>query len=151
MEPREMINSMDKRFALFGYFFAMSNRLQTVGDRFYEEIKITCKQFFLMICLRLFENGAPTINELSEIMGCSHQNVKSIAGKLEEKGYLEISPDSDDARKLRIRLTNKADSLAKKYQKKELDFIDMLFTGISDKQIETTFKTLEKMEENISE
>ncbi len=149
MEPREMINSMDKRFALFGYFFAMSNRLQTVGDRFYEEI--TCKQFFLMICLRLFENGAPTINELSEIMGCSHQNVKSIAGKLEEKGYLEIRPDSDDARKLRIRLTNKADSLAKKYQKKELDFIDMLFTGISDKQIETTFKTLEKMEENISE
>ena len=149
MEPREMINSMDKRFALFGYFFAMSNRLQTVGDRFYEEI--TCKQFFLMICLRLFENGAPTINELSEIMGCSHQNVKSIAGKLEEKGYLEISPDSDDARKLRIRLTSKADSLAKKYQKKELDFIDMLFTGISDKQIETTFKTLEKMEENINE
>ena len=149
MEPREMINSMDKRFALFGYFFAMSNRLQTVGDRFYEEI--TCKQFFLMICLRLFENGAPTINELSEIMGCSHQNVKSIAGKLEEKGYLEIRPDSDDARKLRIYLTNKADSLAKKYQKKELDFIDMLFTGISDKQIETTFKTLEKMEENINE
>ena len=149
MEPREMINSMDKRFALFGYFFAMSNRLQTVGDRFYEEI--TCKQFFLMICLRLFENGAPTINELSELMGCSHQNVKSIAGKLEEKGYLEIRPDSDDARKLRIRLTNKADSLAKKYQKKELDFIDMLFTGISDKQIETTFKTLEKMEENINE
>jgi DNA-binding MarR family transcriptional regulator len=149
MEPREMINSMDKRFALFGYFFAMSNRLQTVGDRFYEEI--TCKQFFLMICLRLFENGAPTINELSEIMGCSHQNVKSIAGKLEEKGYLEIRPDSDDARKLRIRLTNKADRLAKKYQKKELDFIDMLFTGISDKQIETTFKTLEKMEENINE
>ena len=149
MEPREMINSMDKRFALFGYFFAMSNRLQTVGDRFYEEI--TCKQFFLMICLRLFENGAPTINELSEIMGCSHQNVKSIAGKLEEKGYLEIRPDSDDARKLRIRLTNKADSLAQKYQKKELDFIDMLFTGISDKQIETTFKTLEKMEENINE
>lgn len=149
MEPREMINSMDKRFALFGYFFAMSNRLQTVGDRFYEEI--TCKQFFLMICLRLFENGAPTINELSEIMGCSHQNVKSIAGKLEEKGYLEIRPDSDDARKLRIRLTRKADSLAKKYQKKELDFIDMLFTGISDKQIETTFKTLEKMEENINE
>ena len=149
MEPREMINSMDQRFALFGYFFAMSNRLQTVGDRFYEEI--TCKQFFLMICLRLFENGAPTINELSEIMGCSHQNVKSIAGKLEEKGYLEIRPDSDDARKLRIRLTNKADSLAKKYQKKELDFIDMLFTGISDKQIETTFKTLEKMEENINE
>ena len=118
MEPREMINSMDKRFALFGYFFAMSNRLQTVGDRFYEEI--TCKQFFLMICLRLFENGAPTINELSEIMGCSHQNVKSIAGKLEEKGYLEIRPDSDDARKLRIRLTNKADSLAKKYQKKDI-------------------------------
>lgn len=149
MEPREMINSMDKRFALFGYFFAMSNRLQTVGDRFYEEI--TCKQFFLMICLRLFENGAPTINELSEIMGCSHQNVKSIAGKLEEKGYLEIRPDSDDARKLRICLTKKADSLAKKYQKKELDFIDMLFTGISDKQIETTFKTLEKMEENINE
>ena len=149
MEPREMINSMDKRFALFGYFFAMSNRLQTVGDRFYEEI--TCKQFFLMICLRLFENGAPTLTELSEIMGCSHQNVKSIAGKLEEKGYLEIRPDSDDARKLRIRLTNQADSLAKKYQKKELDFIDMLFTGISDKQIEATFKTLEKMEENINE
>ena len=132
MEPREMINSMDKRFALFGYFFAMSNRLQTVGDRFYEEI--TCKQFFLMICLRLFENGAPTINELSEIMGCSHQNVKSIAGKLEEKGYLEIRPDSDDARKLRIRLTNKADSLAKKYQKKDLIPKSQLIKFINSKK-----------------
>jgi len=58
MNANEVINMMDAKYALFGLFFAFNNRLQTVGDMFYEEI--TCKQFFLLACMNLYTEEAPT-------------------------------------------------------------------------------------------
>lgn len=64
------------------------------------------------------------------------------------KPYFAIVVDEDNF--IKIYILSK-DHLLELFPMKEVDFIDMLFTGISDKQIETTFKTLEKMEENINE
>lgn len=67
---------------LIGLLSAFENRFQTVADSFFEEI--TWKQFFAIICINLCKDN-PTINELSEVMGSSHQNVKQILIKLEKK------------------------------------------------------------------
>ena len=98
MEREMLLQGMDTRYALFGTFFAFHNRLQATGDAFYQEI--TCKQFFLIICLELFGENAPTIRELAEVMGSSHQNVKQIADKLERSGFIrqtEYAPFSASA------------------------------------------------------
>ena len=79
MNANEVINMMDAKYALFGLFFAFNNRLQTVGDMFYEEI--TCKQFFLLACMNLYPDEAPTANELAKTMGTTRQNVKEILEK----------------------------------------------------------------------
>ena len=39
---------------------------------------ITCKQFFLLACMNLFQGEAPTVQDLAQVMGSSHQNVKQI-------------------------------------------------------------------------
>lgn len=81
-------------------FFAFHNRLQAVGDSFYEEI--TCKQFFLIACMNLFQDEAPTANELAKTMGCTRQNVKEILNSLEKKQFIQLEVDEKDRRKQRI-------------------------------------------------
>lgn len=63
---------------LLGLLSAFENRYQAKADSFFKEI--TWKQFFAIICIQMCKEN-PTINELSDIMGSSHQNVKQILNK----------------------------------------------------------------------
>lgn len=149
MDREKMLEGMDSQHALFGMFFAFGNRLQVAGDSFYEEI--TCKQFFLLICLSLFREEAPTINQLSEVMGSSHQNVKQIINKLEQKGYIEVKSDPKDKRKMRIYQTGMMNELKDKYKKQENMFMQHLYQGLSQQQIDETLKVIKIMEKNLIE
>ena len=73
------LKDMDNAHFLIGLLNAMMNNFQTVGDTFFEEM--SWKQCFVMICIGLFEEP-PTLKELSELMGSSHQNVKKMVEKL---------------------------------------------------------------------
>ena len=147
LSPRDVVAEMDGRYALFGLLFAFQNRLQAVGDTFYDEI--TCKQFFLMACMNLFQGEAPTVQDLAQVMGSSHQNVKQILNKLEQKGFVKVEPDAEDRRKLRISLTEYAMATGEKYRLKEEEFMNGLFEGLETEEIRRAFFTLAKMEENL--
>ena len=138
---------IEHKYALFGLFFAFHNRLQATGDSFYEEI--TCKQFFLMACMNLFPDEPPTMNDLSKIMGCSRQNVKQIVKSLENKGFLKLAIDENDRRKQQIFMMEKAFSMAEKYHEKETQFMNMLFNGISNEEIDSTYSVISKIENNL--
>ncbi|MCQ2576428.1 MAG: MarR family transcriptional regulator [Treponema sp.] len=143
----DVLNIMPPQHGLFGLLFAFMNRLQAVGDSFYEEI--TCKQFFLMACMNLFREEAPTANQLCQVMGCSRQNVKEILNSLVKKELIALNQDSADKRKQRIYLTEKAMVMAAKYQQKEMAFMDLLYKDISDEEIRVVFKIISRMEENL--
>lgn len=143
----DVFEMIEHKYALFGLFFAFHNRLQTTGDSFYEEI--TCKQFFLMACMNLFPDEPPTMNDLSKIMGCSRQNVKQIVKSLESKGFLKLAIDENDRRKQQIFMTEKAFYMAEKYHEKETQFMNMLFNGISNEEIDSTYSVISKIENNL--
>ena len=143
----EVLARMPPEFGLFGLLFAFMNRLQTVGDAFYEEI--TCKQFFLLACLNLYPDEEPTANELAETMGCSRQNVKQILDSLCKKEILVLIQDKNDKRKQRIHRTKKCEKLAAKYSQKEQEFMQLLYAGVSEKEMVSVFKTISKMENNL--
>lgn len=147
LSPRDVVAEMDGRYALFGLLFALQNRLQAVGDTFYEEI--TCKQFFLMACMNLFQGETPTVQDLAEVMGSSHQNVKQILNKLEQKGVVKVETDELDRRKLRISLTTYAAEMGERYRAKEEEFMNGLFEGVEADEAKQAFLTLSKMEENL--
>lgn len=147
MDRDELLVGMDNERILFGLFFAFGNRLQAAGDTFYDEI--TCKQFFLLICLSLFQDEAPTVNQLSEVMGSSHQNVKQLINKLEEKGFLQTVSDQVDKRKMRIIQTDKMAELKVKYEKQEMAFMEQLYSGLTPQQIASTLQVIKIMENNL--
>ena len=143
----QVLNIMPPQYGLFGLLFAFMNRLQVTGDSFYEEI--TCKQFFLMACMNLFPDEAPTANQLAQVMGCSRQNVKEVLNSLCKKGLVVLHQDENDRRKQRICLTKKANQMSEKYEQKEQAFMELLYKDISDDEIRAVYKIISRMEENL--
>lgn len=147
IDRKGLTKGMDTKRRLFGTFFAFGNRLQAAGDSFYEEI--TCKQFFLLICLSLFRDMPPTINQLSEVMGSSHQNVKQIINKLERTGFVTTFCDKEDKRKLRVMTTDKEKQIGEKNREREIRFMSLLFDGVTQEDAESTLRVIEKIEDNL--
>lgn len=131
---------------LIGLLSAFENRFQAVADSFFEEI--TWKQFFAIICINLCRES-PTINELSEVMGSSHQNVKQILLKLEKKGFVEMIVDEKDRRKQRIVTTKKCEDFCQRNDQGSKIQMNKIFEGISQEQLITTIQTISQMERNL--
>ena len=136
---------------LLGLLSAFDNRYQAAADEYLKEI--TWKQFFAIICINLCKE-APTINELSDVMGSSHQNVKQILLKLEKKGFVTAVPDEKDKRKQRIFVTDKCRTFLEQNDnngQQSQYVIGRIFDGIDEKSLQTTIQTIMKMERNLSE
>lgn len=139
-------SDMPPQAFLLGLLSAFDNRYQACGEKFYE--KITWKQFFAIICINLCKEN-PTINELSNIMGSSHQNVKQILLKLEKIGFIKMLWDEKDKRKQRIFLTKDCLDFCKKNDKANQEIICKIFNGVDDNALKITIQTILKMEDNL--
>lgn len=148
MDRDKMLEKIDTKRALFGMLFALDNNLQAAGDTFYEEI--SAKQFYILMCLYLFQGNNPTIGELSEIAGSSHQNVKQIVNKLEKTGLIKTYSDPEDRRKLRIMYTGEMIAFSEKYSSQENEFMDRFYQGVSNDEIVVTYETISKIEKNLT-
>ena len=135
---------------LLGLLSAFDNRYQAAADAFFKEI--TWKQFFAIICISLCKE-APTINELSDVMGSSHQNVKQILLRLEKKGFIQTIADEKDKRKQRIVVTDQARAFLEENDnngQQSKYIIGRIFEGIDEKNLTTTIQTIMRMEKNLS-
>ncbi|MBE6015658.1 MAG: MarR family transcriptional regulator [Lachnospiraceae bacterium] len=135
---------------LLGLLSAFDNRYQAAADVYFNEI--TWKQFFAIICINLCK-APPTLNELSEIMGSSHQNVKQILLKLEKKGFVSTISDEKDKRKQRVLVTDKCKEFLEQNDKdgrQSSYVIGRIFSGIDEKSLQITIETIMKMERNLS-
>ncbi len=136
---------------LLGLLSAFDNRYQAAADAYFKEI--TWKQFFAIICINLCEEP-PTLNDLSDVMGSSHQNVKQILLKLEKKGFISTAPDEKDKRKQRIFVTEKCKTFLEQNDnngQQSLYIMGRIFDGIDEKSLQTTIQTIMKMERNLCE
>lgn len=135
-------------YFLIGLLSAFENRFQAVADA--EMKELSWKQFFAMICVNLCKE-APTVKELAEIMGSSHQNVKQILIKLEKKGFVSVEEDAEDRRKQRIRLTQYAAQFCAQNDDRSMQLLQRMFQGVSEEQLQITIQTLLQLESNLKE
>ena len=139
-------NGIEPSYFLLGLLSAFDNRFQAVADKTMKEI--SWKQFFAVICINLCKEN-PSIKELAEIMGSSHQNVKQILLKLEKKGFVNINTDSGDKRKQRIELTEYCKEFCQKNDDMSSQIMKQMFDGISEEQIMVTIQTIIQIENNL--
>lgn len=140
-------DGIDLSYFLIGLLSAFNNRFQAFADKFLGEL--SWKQFFAIICINLC-NGKPTINELAEILGSSHQNVKQILLKLEKKNFINIVIDAADKRKQRIELTDYCRDYCNRNDSSSNKIMSLMFEGISKDELQMTIQTIMKIEGNIN-
>ena len=147
MKELERLDDIDKRYRIFGMIFLLSNKLETIGNSFLGEL--TTKQWFFMLTLTTFFESPPTLSQLANQMGTSHQNSKQLAIRLQEKGFLIIKKDERDNRALRIFSTKKIEEYVKMRQNKDHNFIEDFFRVLKNNEIQELDKILFRLMDNI--
>ena len=143
MEYIDMLKPIEPAKSIFALFFLLSNRLETIGNSFLGEI--TSKQWFMMAAVTTCFSVPPSIGEVAACVGLSHQNVKKIAARLEEKGFLKLEKDSSDRRVLRLKVTEKAFQYEQKSQAKNERFLKDLFSGFNTSEQKDLLTALHKL------
>lgn len=153
MKIKDVVNNenvdftgIDLRYFLIGLLSAFDNRFQAVADKAMGDV--SWKQFFAIICIDMCKES-PTIKELANIMGSSHQNVKQILLKLEKKGFVHLVVDENDRRKQRIELTEYCMKFCEDNTEMSSVMMKKMFAGISDEQLKITIQTIMQMESNL--
>lgn len=139
-------SNIPPNYYLLGLLSAFENRFQAMADNTMQEI--SWKQFFAIICVNMCKEP-PTLKELSDILGSSHQNVKQILIKLEKKNFISFQADDADKRKQRIVLTDYCRKFCEKNDEMSKNIMEKMFDGLSHKDIDTTIKTITKIEKNL--
>lgn len=147
MDKLEKLKDIDKRYRIFGMFFLLSTKLETIGNTFLNEL--TTKQWFFMLVLTNFFETPPTLSELANQMGTSHQNTKQLAIKIQEKGFLSIEKDNVDNRVLRIIPTEKIQEYTKIREDMDHKFIDEFFKVLTNVEIKELDNILFRLIDNI--
>lgn len=143
------MNEMEKKGFVFGMIFLLSNKLQILGDKM--DPLLTVKQWFLVIGVLKCKSKTPTLSEVAAQIGSSRQNVKKIASILEAKGFVSMEKDSDDARVLRIRLTDTCTNYLNQRDAMERRFLTDLFNQFKSEELSSLANSLEKLGSNLTE
>ena len=103
----------------------------------------------LSIILDNLFDEPPIIKDAALMMGSSHQNVKQVALKLQQKGLLKLEKDKSDARQIRLALTDESYEFWQKTESKGRFFMGRLFDGISDDELSVVSNVFEKLQTNL--
>ncbi|KAB3532815.1 MarR family winged helix-turn-helix transcriptional regulator [Alkaliphilus serpentinus] len=129
------LDTLEKQTNIFGSLLLIPNKLQIILDLALAKYDLTAKQWFLTAVIHEFFKEPPTLGEVAEVMGSSHQNVKQLASKLQQKGFLELEKDHKDGRVLRLKLTDKVAEVAKIRHEETLSFFKKFFSDFTAEEI----------------
>lgn len=142
-----IFENVPNEFKVYGTLFALTNRIQTIGDEVFSDISI--KQHFILMTIGLFYDKNPSLTEVAYIAGCSYQNIKKLATILETKGYLKIERDTIDKRKYNLIKTEKVKEFSANMDIEIKLFIKSLYKDVTQKQLFNMFNVLEQMNKNL--
>lgn len=140
--------NMDKRLIAYVNIFICANRLQALMDKGMEDI--TAKQWLALTVMEVFPEP-PTLKELSEISGVTHQSMRQIVDRLAERGLLKIVPDEKDRRAIRLVKTSAAKRIRVRDAVRNHRFVFELFSCLEEAEAETFCTALEKLCNKLNE
>jgi DNA-binding MarR family transcriptional regulator len=120
--------------SVFAQAFLLAQHLARRADRELAPLGLTTSQRLLLAVVTRYPGKPPTLSEAAALYGTSRQNVKQVARQLESRGYLEITPDPNDARALRLHPTA---AVARDFDhpqahRRQLRFLRKLFDGLDE-------------------
>ncbi|EHQ90734.1 MarR family winged helix-turn-helix transcriptional regulator [Desulfosporosinus youngiae] len=143
------MKDIEEKAYVFGTIFTLANKLQILGDKM--DPRLTVKQWLLLAGVLRCESTAPTLSEVAARIGSSRQNVKKMAALLEKQGFVLLERDGEDARMLRISLTEASRRHLQQREEMELRFLEEVFQGFDSRELLHLSAMIGKLEKNVGE
>lgn len=137
---------MGRSFFMIGLMNRFNNQFQALADATFEEL--SWKQVFFLNCVTLF-GEPPSIKDVADVVGCSHQNAKQILLKLEKSGFVTMEQDEADRRRQRIRVTRKAEVFQREFDEPSRNVMERIFVGVGAEELETTIRVITHLDDNL--
>lgn len=140
--------NMDQRLIAYVNIFICANRLQAIMDSGFEDI--TAKQWLAITMIDAFPEP-PTLKQISELSGVTHQSMRQIVDRLIDKGFLKVIPDKKDKRAIRLVKTGAADHLRTKKDDQDIRFVYKLFDCLTAEETTAYCSALAKLCDRLNE
>ena len=132
----------------FALLIDLGTKLQVLVDRHLAPSGFTTRQWFLCVVLEQARRSLG-LQEAALRMGTSRQNAKQLALKLERKGYLRIERDPEDARALRLSLTEACRAFWARRKDRDEEILETIFRGLPARSLESLHRTLKRLDLDI--
>lgn len=142
------LEHMDQRLVAYVNIFICANRLQAIMDSGLEDM--TAKQWLAITMIDAFPEP-PTLRQLSEISGVTHQSMRQIVDRLIDKGFLEVVPDKKDKRAIRLVKTEAANIIRTKKAGQDVSFVYRVFDCLTDEETTAYCSALAKLCDRLAE
>lgn len=139
-----MIDRTQLTAEAFERLLILSHQMELAMDRLLRQDQLTAKQFQMIATIEKRFTSPPSIMEVAQKIGTTHQNIKQLALQLEKRGYLEIFRDEMDRRVSRLRLTEKNTCYWKEKAPDHMRFMKDIFATLDDEELDGLNHSLEK-------
>jgi DNA-binding MarR family transcriptional regulator len=136
---------------IFGAVLVLANRMDTIMERALSKYGVTAKQWFLWLVLNSLFDYPPTMKELAREMGSSHQNIKQVALKLQDKGLVALVKDKNDARVTRLHLSDKSREFWTSISEDSAVFMQDFYKNIDSSDLGRMCAAMAKLLENLND
>ncbi len=92
---------------------------------------------------------APTVQDMADLMGCSHQNANKLAAKLLREKYITSVQDENDRRKQKLSLTDKAKDFLNRNKTEAYKCVADIFSVVTETELESTISVMAKLTERL--
>lgn len=134
----------EKEEYIIGSILLLSNKLSQVGDTLLPDI--TFKQWFLLMMISKMDAAQEkNIKEIAAFVGTTRQSVKKVLTPLEAKGYVFIEQSPQDARALKVKLTEKTYQYFSDHDASTAQEANQLFRPFTNNEIDDFTYSLQKL------
>lgn len=137
---------MDMEKYILVVLFLVQQRWSYVISKELANDEITTKQWLMMIVMANAFQSPPSMQEVADAMSTTHQNVKQLATRLENRGFLKIERDPNNRRILRLNVTDECLQFWEKRAPEDMKTINKHFEGLNDEKVRSLFEIMGKLE-----
>ena len=134
-------------FILIALMSRFVNRYQSAANAFFKEV--SWQQMFFLNGVTLFKE-APSIKDMADFLGCTHQNANKLYAKLLQDGYIVSQQDENDRRKQRLFLTDKTKVFLADNKVGSSERVKEIFSVVSDDEMEILIDAMAKLTDHLA-
>lgn len=139
-----------KRKELGDLIIFLAKDLKRETETFFREMNLGQGQLMMLLFL-LGENELPVRQDvIAEKIGLNKANVSRNISKLKSKNLVSVHQDPEDSRKLLVDIAQESINLRDDFAEGFQIIQKTLTTDISKEDLETTYRVLDKMYENLN-